>query len=195
MKILPYRKFITEKLFKYETEKYEDPVKNAVWNYVAGYTVVELNKALRNGKKSKELDNMCSLIDSAMKRSNKGILYRVVEWEYLQNIYRIYKENIDDMLFGRFIAKGYTSTTKESQNIWGSSFSKNEVFMEISYDRPVNCIDINKMFKRNEIDCWDQKEMLLQRDLNFTITGYQMLDYKGRPDKKGEIHMLFVRVL
>lgn len=58
---------------------------------------------------------MCKLIDSAMEKSNRRILYRVVEWEYLQNIYTIYKDNLDDMLFGKFTAKAYTSTTKDRQ--------------------------------------------------------------------------------
>ena len=115
MKNLTYKKFISEKLFKYESSNFYDHVKNTVWNYVAGYTVVELNRALRQNKKSKELDNMCKLIDSAMEKSNRGILHRVVEWEYLQNIYTIYKDNLDDMLFGKFTAKAYTSTTKDRQ--------------------------------------------------------------------------------
>lgn len=50
-----------------------------------------------------------------MEKSNRGILYRVVEWEYLQNIYTIYKDNPDDMLFGKITAKAYTSTTKDRQ--------------------------------------------------------------------------------
>lgn len=194
MKLETYENFTKRRILKYKTQKFDDPAKNAVWNYVAGYTVSELNKALRSGKKSKEIDAECGLIDSLMKKSYNPVLYRVVEWKYLQNIYNIRKDNIDDMLFGRFTAKGYTSTTMEHKNIWGS-FLKDDVFMEIASDKYVECIDVNRMFKRTEIDCWDQREILLRRNLDFTVTGYKMIDENGNFSRNGKTCMLFVKIL
>lgn len=194
MKILSYGGFVAEKLFRHEAFGFYDPVKNAVWNYVAGYTVTELNRALRQNRKSKELDEMCALMDSAMEKSPKGVLYRVVEWDYLRNIYDIYKDNLDDMLFGKFTAKAYTSATKKRKNIWGS-FCDAEAFIEIDCRKPVNGIDVNEMFNPSEIDCADQEEIILQRNLDFTITGYAMTDRKGNPDENGDIYILYVKIL
>ena len=85
--------------------KFDDDAKNAVWNYVAGYTVGEINKFLRAGRRLKRLDEECALIDSMMRPIKDTILYRTVEWDYLWNIYKLNKDNLENSIGYTFEAK------------------------------------------------------------------------------------------
>lgn len=164
--------------------KFDDAAKNAVWNYVAGYTVTEINKCLRSGRMFKQLSNECSLIDSMMKPVKDAVLYRTVDWDYLQNIYKLNKDNIDNSIGYTFEAKAYSSTTLTRQNVWSSRWYDPELLLEIQVGRNTKGIHINDLFKRNEIDCYEQKEVLLQRDLKFVINDYYMMSSDGTTKSK-----------
>ena len=164
--------------------KFDDNAKNAVWNYVAGYTVGEINKFLRTGRRLKRLDEECTLIDSMMRPIKDTILYRTVEWDYLQNIYKLNKDNLENSIGYTFEAKAYSSTTLTRQNVWASRWYDPELLLEIQVGRNTKGIYINDLFKRNEIDCYEQKEVLLQRNLKFVINDFYMMSPDGTTKSK-----------
>lgn len=178
-------------------KKYDDPGKNAVWNYVAGYTVTDINKMLRQDRRLKSLTVVCDLIDSQMQTLKPMTLYRTVEWDYLKNIYNIDKKNLDSCLGYEFIANAYTSTTKTRKSVWSSKWFDYEVLMEIETNRKTKGVVINDMFDKTEIDCADQEEVLLQRKLHFVITDYYMMSENGltRTPKKKNVYCLIIKLV
>lgn len=175
-----------------EEMKFVDPCKNSVWNYVAGYTVVQINKMLRDDKMTSKLKELVTNIDSAMTVVDNMKVYRTVEWDYLQNIYKINPKNLDSCIGYEFETKAYTSTTKTRQNVWSSIWMQGEAFMEIDVNG-LKGIIVNDMFDRNDIDCYEQNEVILQRNFKFKITDYSMMDVKGNTNYKNNkniIHFL-----
>lgn len=179
---------ILEKKGLDEVSKYSDPVKNSLWNYVAGYTVGDINKDLRNGIKSKQLLEIVSRIDVLMTPDNVKV-YRTVDWKYMENVYGITKENINDKVGKTFLAKGYTSTTREFKSVWGDTWTDGELCMKIISMGMVGRVDINTILAKEDIDCWEQEEVLLQRNLNFTIDNIKFMSNKGQIGK-GNTYLL-----
>lgn len=165
--------YITEgKWDKYRSNKYNDIIKSAVYDYVSGLTT-GINNELRSGKKSsktviKELDLAFTSNYACKMKLN---VFRVVDWDYLNNIYNITKYNIDDNLNKVFINKAYISTTKIKGSVWGS-FTKDEVLINIISDNTINAIDVNYVIPAEDIDCEEQQEVLLPRNMKFKILSY-----------------------
>lgn len=184
---------ILEKKSLEEVTQYDDMALNSLWNYVSGYTVGGINKDLRNGVMSKQLKEIVGRIDSLM-RIQKVKVYRTVDWNYMQDIYGITKENIDEMIGKTFVAKGYSSTSKIFGNVWASYWTPDtDLCMEITSKGKVGCIDINSLLPPEDIDCEEQEEILLQRNLNFAINSYELID-NGDNIEGGDIHFLKVSV-
>ena len=191
-RIKEFGKPVFEKKGLDEVLQYYDDAKNSLWNYVSGYTVGDINKDLRKGVMSKQLKGIVERIDSLMQMDEVKV-YRTVDWDYMKNIYNITKDNIDEEIGKVFTAKAYTSTTREFKSVWGSRWSDNELCMEITSKGKVNCVAINSVLPPEDIDCSEQEEVLLQRNLNFTIDGYGLMSDKGKIGK-GDIYLLKVTV-
>ena len=73
-------------MIKFVENRFDDPVKNAVWNYVAGYTTGINNILRRRGRADSDY---VKLLDSAFTKKSKVDVYRTVDWKYLENIYNI----------------------------------------------------------------------------------------------------------
>ena len=102
--------YITEKnLDTYTKQMYDYPVKNAVWNYVAGYTT-GVNNDLRAGKGGSK--NVKKYLDQAFVNKQELDVYRVVDWDYMKNIYNITPETLDN-----FIGKTIIKTTAEDNSV------------------------------------------------------------------------------
>lgn len=184
---------ILEKRSLEEVVKYDDPAVNSLWNYVSGYTVGGINKDLRNGMMSRQLKEIVGRIDSLMEMESVKV-YRTVDWDYMGNIYGITKDNIDGVIGRTFTAKGYTSTTRLFENVWGSSWTpETDLCMEITSNGKIGCIDVNSILPPEDIDCEEQEEVLLQRNLKFTINGYELIDNRDNIEG-GDIHLLKVSV-
>lgn len=192
-----FNNIILEKKYLEEELMFYEPEKNSLWNYVAGYTVTEINKFLREGKRLDKLDRICSNIDSMMTKVGKCVLYRTVDWKYIQNIYKVNRENLKDSIGFEFTAKAYSSTTREKKNVWSSKWNDYEVFMEIETNNNTKGAVINDIFKPEEIDCADQNEVLLQRDLKFKIYDYYLMSENGktRTIKNKNIYCLKIQLI
>ena len=165
------------KLDKYITNMYpDDPVKSAVYDYVAGYTT-SVNTELRKGKK---WDNVTKSLDKAFVDKEKLDIYRTVDWDYMNNIHGITKDNVNDKIGTEIINKGYMSTTHEYHSPWASRWTDGELILHIVSDKPYPYIDINKMFREDEIDCASQKEYLLPRNTKLEIISVDL--------KKGKLY-------
>ena len=191
-RINEFNKPVFEKRGLEEVLQYYDDAKNSLWNYVSGYTVGDINKDLRKGKMSKQLKEIVERIDSLMQLDEVKV-YRTVDWDYMKNIYNITKDNSNEEIGKVFNAKAYTSTTREFKSVWGSSWSDNELCMEITSKGKIGCVDINSVLSSKDIDCAEQEEVLLQRNLNFTIDGYKLMSDKGKIGK-GDTYLLKVTV-
>jgi len=172
-------------------QQYDDPIKNAVWNYVAGYTTA-INDVLRKGKKEDEITND---LDEAFKKfgtkKNNAELYRTVDWDYMKNIYGLTIDNIDDFVGKTFQNKGYMSTAAEFISPWGSKWNEWELLMHITGD--ITYIDVNKLFPNDkEIDCAEQKEYILPRDIILKLTSYEVK--KGKKFDKDGTYVLEMEI-
>ena len=177
-----FSQYINEHKFdKFITNKYpEDPVKSAVYDYVAGFTT-SVNAELRKGKK---WDNVTKHLDKAFKDKEKLDVYRTVDWDYMNNIHGITQDNVEDKVGTVIVNKGYMSTTNEYHSPWASRWTDGELILHITSDQPYPYIDVNKMFTADEIDCEDQKEFLLPRGTKLEIISAELK--KGKLyDKKG----------
>ena len=164
--------YITEKKFdKYMNHKYpNDEVKSALWDYVAGYTTA-VNAELREGRK---VEQITSLLDKAFKDKRKIDNYRTVDWKYFENVYGITKENLKDKIGEEIINKGYMSTASEFISPWAKTWYKDELIMHITSDKEYPCVDVNKEFKPDEIDCEEQKEIILPRNTKLRIESFEI---------------------
>lgn len=163
----PILEYILESKFdKFLNHKYpDDEVKSIIWDYVAGF-ITNINDELRKGKQVKEITD---IFDKGFKEKTKLDLYRTVEWDYLKNIYGITKNNINDKIGEEITNKGYMSCAEEFISPWGSRWSDYEVILHIVSDKPYPNININNIFNKEEIDCSEQKEILLPRNTKLRI--------------------------
>ena len=151
----------------------DDEVKSAVWDYVAGYTTC-VNRYLRNGR-TNSVKIVTDYLDQAFQDKMKIDVYRTVDWNYFKERYGITKENIDSKIGSVILNKGYMSTSSEFKSPWAGHWGKNDLVMHIVSESDYPCIDINKMFPGDkEIDCSDQKEILLPRSTRLKLKGYEI---------------------
>lgn len=177
--------YISEKSWdKYQTTTYDDIDKNAIYDYVAGFTVGvndDLRKGISRGSKQviKNLDNA---FNSKYASNGKLETYRTVTWEYLENVYGLTEKNIDDFINKEFVNKGYMSTSKNYKSPWGT-WTSDECVLHITSKENVKYLEINKIFVPDEIDCEEQEEILLCRNTKMILTGYKF-------DKTHKIYVL-----
>lgn len=169
------------KMDKFISNTYpDDPVKSAVYDYVAGLTT-SINNMLR---KNQDYPKITSLLDKAFIEATKINVYRTVDWDYMKNIHGITKENLQDKIGSTIINKGYMSTTSEYQSPWASRWLSDDLILHITSEKPYPFIDINSMFRDDEIDCTSQNEYLLPRNTKMRIIGVELK--KGKQyDKNG----------
>jgi len=182
------RNFILFNMFNFENlnesrnpediiqQQYDDPIKNAVWNYVAGYTT-SVNNILRKDKTNiltKELDEAFNEYGE----SDITDFYRTVDWDYMKNIYGVTKENIREFIGKTFINKGYMSTSSEFQSPWGSKWNEWELVIHMHGD--TQYININNIFDVDEIDCEDQNELLLPRNTRLKLESIKVMRNKEK---------------
>jgi hypothetical protein len=163
---------------KFQSHYYEDPIKSAVYDYVSGLTV-GVNNDLRKGlaRGSKDVKKYLDLAFNDKKYVTKERLdvYRVVEWDYMTNIYGITHNNLDDHIGKVITNKGYMSTSRKSVSVWGT-MTESEMMFHITSKKPHPLIDINKVLPPEDIDCKDQEEILLPRETSRRIVSYRIKD-------------------
>jgi hypothetical protein len=160
---------------KYQSHHYDDPIKSAIYDYVSGLTV-SVNNDLRKGvtRGSKDVKKYLDLaFDSKYTSKGKLDVYRVVEWDYMTNVYDITHDNLDSHIGHTITNKGYMSTSRKSTSVWGV-MTEGELMFHIVSDRPYPYIDINKVLPSEDIDCEDQEEILLPRDTSMEIKSYSI---------------------
>lgn len=167
----------------YQNHKYDDDVKSAIHDYVAGYTS-GVNDVLRKGS-TRGCKEVVKLLDEAFdsKYASKGKLdvWRTVDWDYVTNIYGCTKENIKEYVDKKYVClnKGYMSTTNEFHSPWGSKWNDYDVVLHITSDFDYPYIDVNKVFQNdNEIDCAFQKEILLPRNTKMEMQSFEVKNEK-----------------
>lgn len=116
-------------------KQYDGPGKNAVCSCVAGYTVTDMNKMLRQDRRPESLTAVCDLTGSQMQTLKPMTLYRTAERDCLKNIHDIDKKNLDSCLGHEFIANACTSTTRTRKSVWSSKWLDYGVLMETETDR------------------------------------------------------------
>ena len=157
-------------------QQYDEPIKNAIWNYVAGY-ITSVNNILRADKTNiltKELDEAFNEYGE----SDITDFYRTVDWDYMKNIYGVTKENIREFIGKIFINKGYMSTSSEFQSPWGSRWNEWELVIHMHGD--TQYININNMFDADEIDCEEQNELLLPRNTRLKLESIKVMRNKEK---------------
>lgn len=178
--------YILEKSWdKYQTNTYDDPNKNAIYDYVAGYTVgvnTDLRKGISRGSK-KVIKGLDDAFNSKYVSEDKLNVYRTITWKYLENVYGCTKDNIKDFIGKKFLNKGYMSTTRLFKSPWGSTWTDDELVLHITSKDKIKFLNINTIFDPEEIDCEDQEEILLQRNQEMTLTSYKI-------DKKKNVYIL-----
>lgn len=191
MKIKLFEEFINEAgVNSMQQNRYEDELKSAVWDYVAGYTTA-INNILRKKrvikKGSEEVIDKLDRAFDVLGTKTKIDVYRTIDWDYLFNIYGMTKDNIDDFIGKEFKNRGYMSTAEEFISPWSSGWLDEELVMHITSEYPYPNLNINTLFNADEIDCEDQKEILLPRDTTLILQSYQILNSKKHKSfsKKG----------
>lgn len=175
--------YINEKAWdKFITSTFENPDKNAIYDYVAGYTV-GVNDDLRKGN-VRGSRTVLKGLDNAFKgkyatKDNKLDVYRTITWEYLNNVYGCNEDNVDTFIGKEFTNKGYMSTTKLFKSPWGSTWTDDEVVLHITSEKNIEYLDINKIFNADEIDCEEQEEVLLNRNITMTLQSVYNDDNKN----------------
>ena len=161
---------ITERSWdKYQESKYNDDIKDAVYCYVAGLTS-GVNDDLRKGS-TRGSKNVIKNLDAAFVKKEKLDVYRVVTWEYLENIYGLTQSNIDDFIGKTLENKGYMSTSKKKTSVWGTMTS-DELMLHITSKDSYPCIDVNSILPKEDIDCSEQEEILLPRSTKVKLKSY-----------------------
>ena len=198
---------------KYCNHRYPDNAElSALWDYVAGYTT-SLNDILRYYSIPDDISKVSnSVINETVKESitnldnafnsefaSTGIIdvFRTIDKEALEKAYGITEDNIDDYI-GRVISDcGYMSTSSECISPWSgeAKWMDNEVVLHITSTIPMNYLDINKIFRNSEIDCNEQKEYLLQRNLKLEIKSYTCRSGVVKYDKKKCICFIEVQIV
>ena len=104
--------------------------------------------------------------------------YRTVDWDYMNNIYGVTKENIREFIGKTFINKGYMSTSAELQSPWASRWDEHELVMHMHGN--TQYININNIFTADEIDCEDQNELLLPRNTKLRLESIKTMRNKEK---------------
>lgn len=173
----------------YSKHDYDCNIKNAIHSYVLGLTS-GVNNELRDNKCISK--NTIHLLDKAFTskyaKEKKIDAYRVVDWSYMNNVYNITKENIDKYIGKTLVCKNYISTTVKKESVWGDFFD-DDLQLHIISNKPMKYLDINGIFNKDEIDCYYQEEILLQRNLKFKIESYDT------PNKKQNFYILNIKLL
>jgi hypothetical protein len=173
------KEYILEKSWdKYQQNTYPDnSIKSAIYDYVSGMTSGinhDLRRNITRGSKQ-VVSNLDAAFNDSKFADNKIIdVYRTVDWNYMKNIYNCTKENIDDFIGKTFINKGYMSTSKNFISPWSNVWDDSELIIHITSNKKCACIDINKIFKSTEIDCYDQNEILLPRNTKLKLISYKI---------------------
>ena len=157
--------------------QYEDPIKNAIWNYVIGYTT-SINNILRNKKQNEKITKDLDKAFDIYGDSDITEFYRTVDWDYMLNIYGLTKENIDEYIGETFRNRGYMSTSSQRISPWGKRWNEWELLIHITGD--TQYIDINKVFTPDEIDCEEQNELLLPRNTLLRLDSYKIMRNKEK---------------
>lgn len=178
--------YILEKSWdKYQTNTYDDPNKNAIYDYVGGYTVGvndDLRKGINRGSK-KVIQGLDNAFNSEYATEGKLDVYRTVTWEYFENVYGCNENNIEEFVGKKFLNKGYMSTTKLFKSPWGSRWTDGELVLHITSENKIKYLDINTIFDPDEIDCEEQEEILVPRNQEMTLISYKF-------DKKKNVYIL-----
>lgn len=168
---------------KYQSNTYQDLTKNIIYDYVTG-SISGVNDNLRKNN-TRGCKDVISKLDKSFIEKSKIDVYRTIDWDYMINIYGVTKDNIDDFIGKVFINKGYMSTSKLKKSPWGD-WGDYELLLHITSNKPVPCIDINSMFKKDEIDSYYQQELLLPRDLKMELVDY---------DIEGDLYVLDMKII
>lgn len=183
--------YINEKYWdKYQNNKYEgDEIKSAIYDYVAGYTsgVNDDLRALKQRGSKNVIKNLDAAFESDYASKGKIDVWRTVKWEYMENVYHITPESIKDFVGTTLENKGFMSTTHVFQSPWGKTWWDDDVIMHITSTQQLPYLDINKIFKADEIDCEFQKEWLLPRNTIMTLDSFTIKTKKDNKmfDKNG----------
>lgn len=168
--------YILETLKQYHKDY--DNVSLAMLDYVEG-TTTNVNDYLRSGKviiPKKKIKHAIEYMDQGFKDiwpANKS-LYRTITWDMMENLYDISKDNIEEHIGDKILDKGYMSTTHEMQSPWGSTWTDNELVLVFTSKNDIPCFDVNKNIHPDDIDCEEQEEILLPRNLEYTIDSYEV---------------------
>ena len=156
----------------YLTNTYDCEIKNAIHNYVSGM-VSGVNNELRDNKNISKKD--IKLHEEALKSyyatKRKIDVYRVVDWSFMKNVYGIDKKHLDLYINDTLESKNYMSATVKKESVWGT-FLDEDLQLHITSDKPIECLDINSIFNKDEIDCAEQEEILLPRNLKLKFKKY-----------------------
>lgn len=158
----------------YVEQKYDDPNKNIIYNYVLGL-ISGINDNLRKNDVKTDANIVQQLDDaftSDLAEHNVVDVYRTVDWNYMKSVHKITKNNINDFIGKQLTNKGFMSTTSIKKSPWMDKWSDDECIMHIVSDNPINYIDVNKIFNENEIDSYYQHEILLPRNLTLEFMSY-----------------------
>ena len=183
--------YILEALKQYHKDY--DEVGLAMLDYVEG-TTTNVNNYLRDGKmiiSKKKIDHAIKYMDQGFKDTWPAgkPLYRTITWDFMENLYGISRDNIEEHIGDKILDKGYMSTTHEEQSPWGSVWKDDELVLVFTPQNDIHCFDVNKNIHPDDIDCEDQMEILLPRNVEFTIDSYEVKKNKRlgkkRFDKSG----------
>ena len=72
--------------------------------------------------------------------------------------------------------RGYLSTSAKRKSPWGNTWKPDEVVLHIYPLKEISVIDVNELFTSRDIDCVDQYEVILPRELEMSIKGYSVQD-------------------
>jgi hypothetical protein len=163
-------------LGKFISNKYsDDPIKSAIYDYVAGLTT-SISNELRNNC---DYEPVSKLLDSAFKSrkySKKSPIevYRTIDWDYMNNMYGITPNNLKDKIGSTITNKGYMSTSCKCVSPWANFWSDYELILHITSKKSYPHIIINDIFDSSEIDCTDQNEYLLPRNTKLKLISFSI---------------------
>lgn len=148
----------------------EESIK-ALYDYAFGYTT-DINWKLRTSSATSADLKEAEKISSLMKSQKIPTLYRAMSWENMQKWFGIYKDSMDVWIGNVFVDKGFVSTSKNPKMPWNNyPSSPDTIYLTITSKKPVKAIDINDVLKELSPSPGD-KEVLLERNIKFKITGY-----------------------
>ena len=160
---------------RFQSNYYDNQIKSAIYDYVIGYTTGVNDDMRRNiTRGSKNVKRFLDMaFDSEYSNFNKLNVYRVVTWDYMNNIYGINQDNIDYHIGDVITNRGYMSTSKKATSVWGT-MTNDELMMHIVSRKPYPNIEVNNVLPVEDIDCSSQEEILLPRNTSMKIVSYRV---------------------